>query len=149
MDGSLIDQLGGALLHMRRVGAQLTGRMDVSMLELKALGRLADNRPDGERNVFAHDLVEDLHASKAAVSQMLAGLERRGYIERSFNPGNRRKIILTLTAQGRKVVDDAQRWFADMMREVIAEFGEDNARTMVSLVEKLTQIIDRRAEHAV
>lgn len=145
MDRALIDQLSVALLRTRRASAQLADQMEVTMLELKALSSLQHNSEGGEANVYAHDLVLDLRASKAAVSQMLRGLERRGYIRRGFNPANRRTITLTLTEQGERVVLDTQSRFQDVMRDVIREFGEDDARALVSLIDRLTRIIDSRA----
>ncbi len=146
MNTSLIDRLSEALLRMRRASAQLAGQLDVSILEFRALTSLRRNREGGEANVFAHDLVTDLRASKAAVSQMLKGLEQRGYIRRDFNPANRRKIALTLTEPGERAVLDTQLRFQAMMRDVIAEFGEEHAEQMVALVGRFAEVINRQLD---
>lgn len=47
------------------------------------------------------DVSEALKLDKATVARALLSLENKGYVERSINPGNRRKYILTLTQLGR------------------------------------------------
>jgi CRP-like cAMP-binding protein len=42
-----------------------------------------------------HAMHEALAVSRAAVSQMLGSLEKRGYIRREIDRDNRRKIIIT------------------------------------------------------
>jgi DNA-binding MarR family transcriptional regulator len=51
----------------------------------------------------------DLGVSKQAVSQLLDTLARRGYVERSPDPGDRRRIKLELTERGRRVLAAAVR----------------------------------------
>jgi DNA-binding MarR family transcriptional regulator len=50
------------------------------------------------------DLTSDLGVTKQAVSQVIETLVNRGYVNRSPDPGDRRRIILELTERGREVV---------------------------------------------
>ena len=43
---------------------------------------------------------EYLAVTKASVSQMLASLEKRGFLVRQIDPANRRNLIVTLTPEG-------------------------------------------------
>lgn len=145
MDKALIDRLVGAMMRMRKAGDLLSLRREVSFVELKALQSLYDNRLDTDANVFAQDITEEFHMSKAAVSQMLGSLERRGYLRRDFNPFNRRKIILTLTDKGRNIVDRMERDMVEKMSAFIQDFGEEDTRLLVELFERMSEAIDRRA----
>jgi DNA-binding MarR family transcriptional regulator len=51
------------------------------------------------------DLPSDLGVTKQAVSQMIDTLVSRGYLERSPDPDDRRRITLDLTERGQQVVD--------------------------------------------
>jgi DNA-binding MarR family transcriptional regulator len=51
------------------------------------------------------DLPSDLGVTKQAVSQVIDALVSRGYLERSPDPGDRRRITLELTESGQQVVD--------------------------------------------
>jgi DNA-binding MarR family transcriptional regulator len=51
------------------------------------------------------DLPAGLGVTKQAVSQAVEILARRGYLERNTDPGDRRRLSLTLTPRGLQVVD--------------------------------------------
>ncbi len=51
------------------------------------------------------DLPAGLGVTKQAVSQAVEILATRGYLERSTDPGDRRRISLTLTSRGQEVVN--------------------------------------------
>ena len=51
------------------------------------------------------DLPADLGVTKQAVSQLIDTLVNRGYLRRSPDPGDRRRIALELTDRGQQVVD--------------------------------------------
>ncbi len=135
-------RLSDALLRMKRASALLCNQIDMSMLELSALRRMAHNHPDSDRNVFAQDLAEDFAASKAAVSQMLSNMERQGLLQRDFNPANRRKLIITLTDEGRRVVGETEALFLSDMTKVIEAFGEEEACALAGELERLCEIVD-------
>lgn len=70
----------------------------VSLSEAFALGELADAGALSQR-----ELAERLGLEKSTVSRLAANLERRGWLTRERDPGNRRYYRLRLTAQGRDV----------------------------------------------
>ncbi len=144
MDGELIIRLTEALLRLRKAGALLSGEMDLSLLELSALRRLAGNSIESDCNVFAHDLTDEYRASKAAVSQMLSAMEKRGLVQRDFNPQNRRKLIITLTDEGRETVAHAERLCLVGVGRIIDAYGEENARALTGMLERLSDVLDQQ-----
>ncbi len=50
-----------------------------------------------------------LAISKAAVSQMLSSLEKRGYLIRKIDQANRRNLIVSLTPTGQSVLQEKDR----------------------------------------
>lgn len=145
MEETLISNLGSAMLHIRKASIALTEQMELNLMELLAMRALAHNELESDGNVYAQDLAVQLHASKAAVSQMLASLEHRQYLERSFNLSNRRKVSLTLTDAGRQSLTLAMEKYARMMSEVISDFGEDNAVALADLFDRFATSIEQKA----
>ena len=58
------------------------------------------------------DLPAELGVTKQAVSQVIDTLVNRGYLDRSPDPGDRRRISLELTERGQQVVEAVQRGIA-------------------------------------
>jgi DNA-binding MarR family transcriptional regulator len=48
-----------------------------------------------------------LSVSKAAASQALGGIEKKGYVKREIDRSNRRKITITLTDAGRSALENS------------------------------------------
>jgi len=77
--------------------------------------------------------------SKQAVSQAVDTLVVRGYLERSPNPSDRRRVNLTLTERGREVGKVARMAIEKTDRELLGRVGAqkvvDARATLVALLE--------------
>ncbi len=65
-----------------------------------------------------HDLPAELGVTKQAVSQVIDTLVNRGYLDRSPDPGDRRRISLELTGRGQQVVEAVQRGVVAVDRQL-------------------------------
>lgn len=87
------------------------------------------------------DIREYLAVSKAAVSQMLSSLEKRGFVIREIDPENRRNLIVALTASGAEIlrVKDAE---ADgRIEKILSIMGEQDAEQFVRLIQKMNDAV--------
>jgi DNA-binding MarR family transcriptional regulator len=149
------DELKNRLLHslflFKRVTFSIsrslsnTGNDGLSAAELSALGCIGrcgteDCAPAEETT--HHAMHETLSVSKAAVSQMLGSLEKRGYIRREIDRDNRRKIIITLTKKGKTAIDTGQKRLDDLMTRIVDRFGERDARNFVHLLEHFAEVVE-------
>jgi DNA-binding MarR family transcriptional regulator len=117
----------------------------LSLFELSALGCINSRAKDGHsqaKQTTHHAMCESLVISKAAVSQMLGSLEKKGYIQREINPSNRRKIVITLTKKGKISIDNAEKSIDDLMMRIIERFGEENSRNLACLLNRFTESVD-------
>jgi DNA-binding MarR family transcriptional regulator len=116
----------------------------LSVAELSALGCIGRcDEEDGNADQTTHHAMhETLAVSKAAVSQMLGSLEKRGYIRREIDRDNRRKIIITLTEQGETAVDDAEKKMDALMSRIIMQFGEKDTRNFTRLLDRFSEVVD-------
>ena len=75
--------------------------------------------PEGTRS---SELAERAGMTKQGMGQLVADLEKKGYVERVEDPGDGRARVVRLTKKGRRHVRDA--------REIIGEIEEAYARRL-------------------
>jgi MarR family multiple antibiotic resistance transcriptional regulator len=69
----------------------------------------------------ATDLAAEFAVGVGAVSKSMDRLEARGLVTRLPNPANRRSTILTLTDEGRALIDAADTTFQGHLAEILAD----------------------------
>ena len=118
------------------------GSHDVNPGELMFLKQIHARKSSGDcSGNWLSSMSDCLHISKAAVSQMLGALEKKGFITRETNPDNRREIIVSLTKEGEKRMDEIQRSFDEKTDMLIERFGVEDTKELIRLVNKMTEII--------
>jgi DNA-binding MarR family transcriptional regulator len=78
----------------------------------------------------AAELGRALGVSKQAAAKTIAGLEAAGYVERSADPSDARRVVVRPTAHGRDMLARSAALFDALRAEWAAELGEDTVRTM-------------------
>jgi DNA-binding MarR family transcriptional regulator len=84
-----------------------------------------------------------LFVSKAAVSQTLGGLEKKGYVEREIDRDNRRKIVITLTDTGKSALENSTDALDKLAVSLIDRFGEAKTATLISLVNSFAELVEK------
>ena len=97
----------------------------------------------GEPGVRASHIGEVMEISRPAVSQMLKALERKGLIERTTAPNDRRMVSVRLTRQGRELLDRAWSDYTDMIRRVCVEMGQDGTQQLIESFNRLYQVSEK------
>jgi DNA-binding MarR family transcriptional regulator len=70
----------------------------------------------------------------SAITPLIEGLARRGWVSRRPEPGDRRRIRLELTAAGRRALDAGRLRTGDRLRDVLRHGGSDEASIDVAAV---------------
>lgn len=117
-------------------------KSDVNMTELVLMNAIADNSADSENNVGLPDVRGYLSISKAAISQMLGVLEKKGYVNRDIDKKNRRNLIVTLTHKGREILTEKYNEFSDKLEKIITHFGEDDIKQMIIYINRMIETIN-------
>lgn len=86
-------------LYRRLKQSPLAG--EATLAETSTLGRLERNGP-----ATSSDLARADHISPQSMGVTVAALEERGLIERSRDPLDGRRVVLSITEAGRQVVHD-------------------------------------------
>jgi DNA-binding MarR family transcriptional regulator len=114
----------------------------INMAELIFMKQIAEREADtGYEGTWLSAMSEYLCISKAAVSQMLGSLEKKGYITRETNPENRREIIVRLTKVSEEQLAAHQKVFDHRVDMLIDRFGEQDTKELIRLVNKLADIL--------
>ncbi|MFV0424112.1 MAG: MarR family winged helix-turn-helix transcriptional regulator [Bacilli bacterium] len=118
------------------------GNVNINMSEFILLSNVSNNAIDLENNVDVSYLQKYLAVSKAAISQMLNSLEKKGYLKRDIDLRNRRNIIITLTTEGRNILRDQEEEFVNRLHKIVSYLGVDDVKQMTVIINKLIEITD-------
>jgi DNA-binding MarR family transcriptional regulator/catechol 2,3-dioxygenase-like lactoylglutathione lyase family enzyme len=86
------------------------------------------------------DLPRELAVTKQAVSQTVDALVTRGYLERSPDPDDRRRVVLELTDRGEEVVEATMRGIDAVDRQLAERVSAEQVEAMRAGLVALTEI---------
>ncbi|TLM70722.1 MAG: MarR family transcriptional regulator [Actinobacteria bacterium] len=125
---------------MGTLAAGLRERVGVHPSHFKALMSMHGG------GVTASELAERMQVSAPTVSKMVSALERHGWIGRSTDPADRRRVLLTLTDAGA----DAMRGFmvagVDHMESVFSDASAGELAAIERGMEALRDVLSRAHE---
>jgi DNA-binding MarR family transcriptional regulator len=82
-------------------------------------------------------LAERAQVTKQSMAELVAHLERHGYVERVPDPADRRAKLVKPTARGGEIYEIAREFIIDMEAEWTAKLGERKMRTLRELLKEL------------
>ncbi len=98
------------------------------------VGQFLALRAVGEGEVVGSELARRAAVSAAAVSQLLAGLEAAGLIDRSRLPDDRRRQPLALTARGRDALRSAQALLHERLATLLVDLPAPETDALARLL---------------
>lgn len=124
-------------LH-KRLRKQVYSVEGLSLTEMYTLSYLYQSPPKSPSELAS------LNKIKAqSMSQALARMEEAGLISRSASKEDGRKVLISLAAQGKKVVEQTRyerdEWLAEAIRTTLSE---REAKALCSIIPLLQRIVD-------
>lgn len=89
------------------------------------------------------DLSQRMLVDKSNVTGLIDRLETSGLIQRNAVPGDRRRYHITLTDQGRELIDQVDPIYHGMVREIMSDLTEREHRTLIKLTRKVREGLAR------
>ena len=86
------------------------------------------------------DIVERLDAGAATASQLIRAMEERGWLERTLDPADRRRHLLSLTPDGERLVAEVREHQRARMRLLLEQLDTEEREHLVELVERIAAI---------
>ena len=108
--------------------------LDLTPSETNALANLADGRG---RTVS--ELGAAIGTKPTTLTGVLDRLERRGHITRGTLAGDRRSVLIELTASGRTAADAVRRTIAELERRALADLGPAKVKAFHEVLRALTE----------
>lgn len=87
------------------------------------------------------DLARRAQITKQSMADLVAHLERHGYVERVPDPADRRAKLVRATDRGREVYTLAREFVADLEAEWTARLGAAKMRRLRALLEELNEAL--------
>lgn len=138
---SLIARLGGAMQAYQRstqaFDDQVGRRLGLNPTDLRCLDWLVD------QDRSARELAEATGLSSAATTAMIDRLESRGFVRRTRGDVDRRKVIVTMTPEGRARTDE---FYVPLVTEgmgILGRLSTAELRSMLSHLEAIRVLTDR------
>lgn len=144
MESPLREQFIFVTMNFKRIDICPMSADSLQQSELAVMARAAEGCMGSCRGISVSDIQQNLHISKPAVSQTLNNLEKKRYIVRTIDPDDRRKIMVTLTPMGEEALARAKCFYEDNLDCLLEQFGTDNVKTLVSLINRLMDILDNK-----
>lgn len=93
------------------------------------------------REVSPKELSEMLGVSTARVANTLNTLEKKGFVTRELDKDDRRRIVVTITPEGRDFFVINHRAAINGLCKLIRDLGENDAKEFVRLSDKIISLI--------
>jgi DNA-binding MarR family transcriptional regulator len=137
IDGLVADLSASLGLLVRRL-RQRKADGELTMPESTCLSRL-----DREGPATSSALAKQAQISPQSMGATLAALEERGLVERRPDPADGRKVVMSLTAAGRRALDQRRATGTDAMARALADGFTaaelEQLRTAAPLFERLAR----------
>lgn len=143
MDPWIKERLVTATLRFRKTDMCLLPQGSIQHRELVVMGSICANASCTPCNLNAGDICEKLCITKPAISQSLNALEKKGYITRTIDKTDRRKISVSATPSGLAVLQETWRYYDDAVETLVNRFGPEKTKTLVELLDEFTDLCEK------
>lgn len=96
-----------------------------------------------------HIIAERLLVTSGTMTSLLDTLERRGLIRRVPHPTDRRKLLIDITSEARRILDRLLPRVHGAHRDVFAVLSDEECKTLVGLLERVQAQLDALRQEAV
>lgn len=135
---------GRMLLIARELDRRAQAGLDQYGLELWEYKTLMDLRRRGEPYAATPtELATSLRMSPAAMTKRLDALERAGYVRRAMDPHDRRRVVVTLTAEGRQAYEGSIGAQSSSEEELLATLTPTQRGQLASTLRKLVLALEQ------
>lgn len=118
-DGPLLYLIKQVELGVRASLEDAVAAVGLTALQYTALTVLARHP-----RITSAQLARDSFVRPQTMAQMVSTLERAGYLERERDPKSQRQLLISLTPQGREIIDRLRRPVADVEATMVAELDD-------------------------
>ncbi len=134
-------------IRLKKLKSSFSTSSDLRMNEIWALRRIDLATRDRGACIGNTEIQEELQVTKSAVSQMIDSLVEKGYVNRTPDASDRRRLCVTLTPSGEQILARMSRTMNALADGVAKKMGEEKISQMFDLMnEFLDHFSDLQAQ---
>jgi DNA-binding MarR family transcriptional regulator len=133
-DENLLDSFWAVARQLRHRSREALAPWDVSPSQSRALGMLLRH---GQLRLG--ELSERLHIVPRSATEVVDGLQERGWCLRVPDPADRRATVVSLTDAGRALAESIRAAQQDQARSYFAVLGGDERAQLAAILDRLTR----------
>jgi DNA-binding MarR family transcriptional regulator len=126
----------GLAFHMA-----VADRLGLSLADLRYLQILAEAGP-----TTAGDIAARTGLTTGAVTRMVDRLEQAGYVQRSRDPADRRRVVVVPDAKAIARIGSLYEGMAAAWREALSAYRDEELEVILDLFERMRELSRREAE---
>ncbi len=93
-----------------------------------------------------NEVAAELYLDKSTTSRVVAALERKGYVERTEHPEDRRAILLEVTGAGQGLYEQIHSAIIEQEKGLLTDFDSGTRQSMTKLIRGLAAAAAERVE---
>ncbi len=113
----------------------------ISIREFLVLKMIRDAEENSD-NITSSEISRFFCISRSAVSQFIASLEKREYIERKTVESDKRKTYLIATPKAKAVLDDYKSRFIEILNELSKQMGGERFTQLLALSAEAADLLE-------
>lgn len=138
MDKAVAEKMVFSMKKLFKKGRQLQMRYCANFGDLRVLRLINHHYPDG---ALASQLAERMDVSMPTMSGKLTSLEKQGLIQRRQSDSDRRKVYITVTEAGQRLIRENYREYIESVQRAAEKLGEEKTVTLCNIMEELSDYL--------
>lgn len=114
-------------------------------LKMPGFGRILDLLAEND-GLRQQQIAENLDIRPQSASEAIANMEQAGLIRRVADEQDRRSSRAYITAEGQRLQTESLRWRLENARRVMTPLTEEEKQTLLALLEKVTDALQKTKE---
>jgi DNA-binding MarR family transcriptional regulator len=93
--------------------------------------------------VSQNDLAQALHVSDPTITTSMKSLARQGYVTRTQDPADRRRMLPTLTPQGVEAAKKCRRCFNKVNADMLEGFSKEEEELLLEMIRRIEANLEK------
>lgn len=136
----LAQELTRSIRHFNRCHHPEVINENIKPKGMMLLHYLHHKKRHGHTQVTLSSIGEELRLSPPSVTLLLNPLEKHGYLKRVRDLEDRRVVFAEISEKGSKAVQELYEQFLHNAKVMVHLLGEEDTRTFIDLMNKLTRL---------
>ena len=89
------------------------------------------------------DIAERMNLSPSRLTRIVDGLEKKGYMQREINKGDRRNMKISLSRRGKILTNKLNKAFVDLHSEILQDIDVAQHEPLITAIEHLHLAVEK------